>query len=375
MIPEHIARIRFDVRNSERGLRLRAALDRWFDVVVVVLLVSVVLGGWLSYDAFVDPETRQEQRTVDEWRVSGSFSHQAVVTDSADGSVFQPGAVVSDREVYFYRVMPVVDGELLLAYEGADAPLDLTVERRLVVRSVDASRRGADSTVYWQQNRSLGTAETALQPNERASVPFRVNVTQTLQEARTVNNRLGSPGHVQASIRVTVDATRGIAGAETRRLTFTLPIDAETGVYRVRNEPREETFARTETVTVTKSNPVRETGGPLLLVVGLVGAAGLILARSRNAIAPTDDEREWLTFRTDRVDYDDWISTIRLPEETATRPRAEADRLADLVDFAIDTDNAVLESPDGDAYYVLAGDHRYVFETPPAPTDGHLDAD
>lgn len=100
----------------------------------------------------------------------------------------------------------------------------------------------------------------------------------------------------------------------------------------------------------------------------LLGPVGLAYVRYDGRLALTEAEREWLAYRDDRTDFDDWISTIRLPEEARDLPVAEADTLADLVDFATDTDNAVLESADGERSHVVHDGYRYTFEAPPDPT-------
>lgn len=46
------------------------------------------------------------------------------------------------------------------------------------------------------------------------------------------------------------------------------------------------------------------------------------------------------------------------------RSLVEADSLAGLVDFAIDTDNSVIEAPDADAYYVRHDGYLYCYRPP-----------
>jgi predicted flap endonuclease-1-like 5' DNA nuclease len=346
---------------SERGLRARTVLDRRFGVVLAALLVLAAVGGWVSYGAHVDPGTHTEPRTTDEWRVEGEFTHRAAVTAAAEGTPFEPGTVVRDRQLYFERVMPVLAGEFRLSYPRGSDPITVDVRQELVVRSAGVDSR----TVYWQETRPLGTNEATLSPGDQVAVPFEFNVSRTNERASAVDDRLGAPGTLQTRVRANVTLTRG---ETTRTESFLLPVVAEGGVYRPQAEPRAETFSRTETITVRNEiGPLRTYGGPLALLVGLLGAGALALARRRGAITLSDAERAWLDYRDDRVDFDEWITTIRLPEEAASLPAAEAATLADLVDFAIDTDNAVLESPDGDAYHVVHDGYRYTFEAPPEP--------
>ena len=46
------------------------------------------------------------------------------------------------------------------------------------------------------------------------------------------------------------------------------------------------------------------------------------------------------------------------------RPRASADSLGSLVDFAIDTDNGVVEDPSRGLYCVLHDGYLYTYEPP-----------
>lgn len=352
-------------------LRVRALLERWFGIAVVTLLVVGAVGAILTYGAYVEPGTHQEERVVDEWGVDGSFSHRAVVTGPANGTPFEAGAVVRNRSVYFRRIMPVLEGEFALATPGADRPVDLTVDRRLVVRSIDVATGTQEPTVYWRETVDLGRNATTNEPGTTATVPFRVNVNRTVLEARNVSERLRSPGRIEAEIVVSVLATRRTDDAVTERIRFTLPVRPEEGIYHVESGARTETFSETRLVAVrNEPGPLRRVGGPVLLVVGLVGATGLLLARWRDAIALSEAEREWLAYRDDRTDFDQWISTVRLPQEARTLPVAEAETLADLVDFAIDADAPVIESPNGKAYHVVHDGYRYTFEAPPEPVPG-----
>jgi len=353
------------------ALGLRSALNAWYGVVIVALLATAVVGGVLVHGAYVDPGTHQEQRVVDEWSANGSFTHQSVVRNVSFEAPFEPGTTVRNRAVYFQRVMPVLTGEFVFTTRGADTPVDLTVDRRLVVESVEETAVGSEeeSTVYWRETRNLGIDRTVHQPDGTTTVPFSVNVMRTFEEANNVSKQLDSPGQVRSEILVTVVATRQTADAQTRRVTFSLPITSDSGIYRVDGSPTTEPFPETTTVTVeNEPSALGRVGGPLLIAVGLLGALGLAFARYRGAVSLSEDEREWFAYRGDRADFDEWISTVRLPAEARDLPVAKAETLADLVDVAIDTDSAVLESPDGDAYHVVHDGYRYTFEAPTKPS-------
>ncbi len=89
---------------------------------------------------------------------------------------------------------------------------------------------------------------------------------------------------------------------------------------------------------------------------------GLVAVRSRGRLALSSTEQELLAYEDEREDFDEWISTIKLPDEAFDLPRAEAASLGALVDFAIDTDNSVIEDPDDGAYYVVHDGYLYTYQ-------------
>jgi hypothetical protein len=349
---------------GENGLRGRALLDRWFPVVVAAALVLAGVGVWVTHGAHVAPGTTTEQRTVEEWAVSGSFDHRATVRPPADGRAFEPGTTVTNRTIYFQRVMPVLSGAFVLGYEGT-TPAEVEVERQVRVRSVGGDE---GETVYWSRTLATESRTATLDPTGTVRVPFSLDVAETTLDARNVSERLRAPGRVQIDVVVDATVERRGEGATVRDLSFTLPVRPEGSVYRVEADPREETFERTETVTVAaEPGPLRSLGGPAAGVAGLAALGGLLLARSRGLVALSEAERAWLDYRDDRADFEEWITTIRLPPEARDLPVAEAATLADLVDFAIDVDSAVLESPDEERYHVVHDGYRYTFDAPPVP--------
>jgi hypothetical protein len=356
-------------------LRLRAVLDRRFAAVVVLLLAVAAVGGWATYTAHVAPGTHTEERTVDAWSVEGSYTHGAAVTEAATDTAFEPGATVRNRTSYFQRVMPVLDGAFVYESDGVEVPTRVEFRHRLLVRSVGQESGDGKRTVYWQQTRDLGRSEATVQPDGRATSAFRVNVTRTIQHARNVSMRLGSPGRIQLRVRTVLTATRQRESAEPHELTFALPIEPKSTIYRVEGDPRTAEFARTETVSVpNEPGPAGVFGGPVALAVGALGVVTLIGARLRGRLAPSEAERDWLDYREDRTDFEEWITTMRLPNLDPSRPVAEAESLADLVEFAIDTDAGVIRNPDDGAYYVIHRDALYTYRPPAGPDEspGHV---
>ena len=353
------------------GLRARALLDKQFEIVVLGLVVLAAVGGFLAYGAYGQPNTTTETNEVTIWAPNGTFTHGSTVTENESklAGVFKPGESVENRSVYYGSIMPELSGEFAFQYAAEEGELDATIERTLVIRSVGQSREGG-GTEYWRQTEPLGSGGATLSPGETASVPYAVNVTAAVARADRIHERLGDPGQTRVSVNVTVALT-GTAGGEEvdRTLEYALPLSVEGSVYRVGSVAQVEPVTRTERVTVTQEpGALGAYGGPALLALSLLGLLGLAYARYDGRIALTEAEREWLAYRDDRSDFDDWISTIRLPEEARGLPVAEADTLADLVDFAIDTDNSVLERPGGGVFHVVHDGYRYTFEAPSDPT-------
>jgi len=86
-------------------------------------------------------------------------------------------------------------------------------------------------------------------------------------------------------------------------------------------------------------------------------------ARWRDWLAVTDRERVRTEFERTRDDFDEWISTARIPDADGRTP-VPTDSLVDLVDIAIDSDRRVLE--DGHQYAVLVDSEIYTYTAPPA---------
>jgi hypothetical protein len=182
---------------------------------------------------------------------------------------------------------------------------------------------------------------------------------------------------------VSVNVSLGLSGTAggrevDRTIEYGLPLTVDGSVYRVDSPSDVQPITRTERRTVPRGvDPVGAVGGPALLGVSLAGLGALAYARREDRIALSDAERAWLDYRDDRADYDQWISSVRLPEEARSLPVGHTDSLVDLVDLAIDSDSAVFESPDDGAYHVLHDGYRYTFEPPPEPpgVDPSADAD
>jgi hypothetical protein len=349
------------------GLRGRHLLDRWFVVVLAAALLLAGVGGVLTYDAYGASNTQVETRTVDQGRLTGTYDHRATVSGPAAGTPFEQNATVRNRSVYFERLMPVLSGEFGLRY-GGEGAVDVRVRRAVALVNVE-SGEGDQRTVYWRQNRSVTTRSVTLAAGERTTIPFRVNVTAATQAAQAVNDRVGAPGESRVVVVTSVVATQTEPPGRTKRLTVRLPVESDGSVYRVTAEQTTATYSRTVSERVAATpGPLRAVGGPVLLVVGVLVAGGLGVLRSRDAIALSEREREWLAYRDDRADFDEWINTVSLPAGAVGTDVATAASLADLVDLAIDADEPVVHDPESSRYVVFHEGIPITYRPPADPS-------
>ena len=354
------------------ALRVRALVSDNFALVVGVLVVLVLVGGYLTYATHLASGTAVETREVTAWESTGEFSHRATVVNGTDA--FERGTVLRNRSVYFSRITPTLGGSFAYGYaarEGGNLTVDVSTV--LVIRSVTETQSGG-TTEHWRVERPLENQHVeSLSPGETATVPFSTNVTAASQRADRIQQQHGaSPGQTRLSLvaHVALTGTRnGEQVDRTRR--YTLPIVSQEGFYRVENPGAvTKTGSTTERVTVPASHgAARGIGAPLLLVLSLGLLGGLGLARRRGALSITD--REWTSFayEREREEFDDWITTARVPPVARQHSPIEVDSLEGLVDVAIDTDARVIEDRDRGEYVVLDDGLAYVY-CPPRPPEG-----
>jgi len=359
---------------SDQSLRVRALLDTQFVAIAVVLVVVSLAGGWLAYSTHVDPGTESVERTASSWGTESEFEHRAVVT--AENPLYPVESTLSNRSTYFSGVSPRFEGEYRFSYDASDGGEPAgDVELAGVMRGVDEARNSENVTVVWERTRPLAsTTRESLAPGETVAVSFSMNATALANETGNVEEALGGPSdETQLFLRATVASSGPVNGERVERTTtHRLPLVFDGGKYRVEDAgPKTESFERTVTVTRERSyGPVRAVGGPLLFLLGAGGLGGLVLARRRDALALSQRERERLDYLDDREAFDEWISIIELPPEAFELPEADAGSLGALVDYAIDTDNGVVESPGGDAYYVVHDGYLYAYRPPERSTLG-----
>lgn len=354
---------------SDRWLRARAALSEWLPVVVVVLVVLTSVGGWATYRVHVGPGTTTEQQQVDSWTAAGEFRHSATVTRT--NPVYPNGTRLSNQSTYFTGISPELDAQYRSRIDATSTDeLGVSLRTSLVLQSV-----GENGQVYWRVNRSLSRETTTdVEAGGTVTVPFSVNVTRVSERIENITGTLGSsPAEPSAFVTVDVRVTGTVEGRQ-QSVSFTdrLSITPSGETYTV-SEPSDigRTVQRTEPVEVpAEYGPFWSVGGPLLLLAGLGGLGGVVSLRTRDELSLSEAERTYLDYRSERREFDEWITSFRLPSEAFEKPRAEASSLQDLVDFAIDTNAGVVEPPDESGFYVVGDEFLYVYDPPAEPLSG-----
>ncbi len=343
-------------------LRGRAIVGSWFAVLAAVLVALAFVGGAAAYTAHVDPGSTTEQVERTQWTADGTYHHAAEVT--RENPVFPIGATLSNRSTYYTEVSPELDGEYALTYTGRDAaPATVDLTASLVIQS------SSDGTVYWTDRTALdSTSVDSLAPGESTRLGFTLNATEVAERRSDIQSALGdTQGEIATFVAVDVTVAGAVDGGSAD-LSFThrLPVSVDGGSYTVGPETAgSEPMTTTRTVSTPREyGPFWSLGGPLLFLVGAAGLAGLALGRRRDAFSLSAAERDLLAYRDDRAEFDEWIVRARLSPTFEDRTRAEAESLADVVDFAIDAGTGVVEDPGSGRFYAVTEELAVVYDPP-----------
>ncbi|WP_135855024.1 DUF5305 domain-containing protein [Halorussus salinus] len=356
---------------TDTSLRIRAFLDRRFELVAALFILLVLVGGWATYTTHIAPGTTTEERIRSSWESTGTFAHNATVV--RDTQVYSKGTVLENRQTYFTAISPVLRGAHRFSYGASeDGSLNVAANATLVIRSVSEQDDG--NVTHWRSSRPLASENTTdVGPDETVEVPFTIDVPQVGNRSAEIQNDLGgSAGQIEQFVSVTVHVQGRVNGQRVEQTErYQLPLKLASGVYQIPwDSPVTNERRNVEAVSVPREyGPVREGGGPLALILGTGYLVILVFSHRRNYFSLSDAEREWLAYDDDRTDFDEWITSISIPDEALNNPRAEATSLQDLVDYAIDTDNAVIEDADRKAYFVFHDGIQYVYERPEPVTD------
>jgi len=355
-----------DTTNHGR-LRRRAVVGKYLAVVVTVLVVLVILGGFLTYGAYGETNERTETTNSTEiaWTSTGQFTHQATVV--RDTRVFDVSETLRNRSAYFQRVAPRLNGSFVYNYTADSGNLTADASLQLIVRSVDENDQE-----YWRIERALDQNSDTLAPGDSLRLSFSRNVTRIQQEIEQIRAELGTPpGATETTVvaDVRLDGTRNGDPLLTER-TYRLPLAIEDSLYRVNDsspvvEQDERNVREQETVTVVPGSLWRY-GGPLALIVGLLGLVGTVSARYTGYVPLSEREREYLAYRTEREEFGEWITEARFSAERVDQAETtiETTSLSGLVDLAIDSDRRVIEVADCEEYLVLDDAVCYRYDAP-----------
>lgn len=355
---------------GDAGLRVRSVADEYYFALVVASVLLVATGGFLVYGAYAETTERTETTVASEvvWTSTGQFTHQATVRN--DTRVFEVGETLTNRSAYFRKIAPRMNGSFVYNYTADSGNLTTATSLKMRIRSVAGD--GASQREYWRIERALDSETRTLEPNETLRLTFSQNVSQIAQEIDRIQSQLGTTaGTVETTFvaAVQLDGTRNGRPVSTNR-TYSLPLTIESDLYRMNDsgpvvEQGERPVRNSNTVVVEPGSLWRY-GGPLALLVGVVGLFGLAYGRFSKHLPVTEHEREYLSYRTDREEFDEWITEARFPADRVAdaETRIETTSLAGLVDLAIDTDRRVIEVADRDHYLVIDGDVVYAYGAP-----------
>lgn len=353
-------------------LRVRATAADWFTVLAVGCLVLAAVGGWAAYTGHVDPGTHVEERTVATWDLTNTVRHQATVTEP--NPVFAQDRVLQNRSRYLAAAAPTVRLQSETGYTASErGSVDIAVEAVMVRRAVspegETTGQARDRQVFWQTSQTLTDRRvTGLAPGESAAVDVEMRPLQAANGTRTLVERLGgSPGEVQTVIIFAYDVRGTVNGQQVSRSWTTEALldttESSYGVTLSNSVP--DGGQSVEQVTVpNESGPVRQIGGPAIIVLGIVGLVALAWGRHTDQLGLSPAEHDRLQYLDDRQEFDEWITTIALPPAADDTPRATAASLADLANFAIDADEGIVEDPTRGRYAVVHDGTLYTYEPP-----------
>ncbi|GAB3030692.1 DUF5305 domain-containing protein [Natronobiforma cellulositropha] len=353
--------------------RARSLVHERFALVIVLVVVLVLAGGWMTYTTHLAGATTTEERVVSSWSTDGEFDHHATV--ETDTGPFSAGEELSDRSLYFTDATPVLEGTFTYQYAtGEPADVAVTLEATRVYRSVSDTDQGTET--HWEVTEPLErTDATGLEPGEPVAVDVALDVTDASTDLEALTDELGAtPGTTDVLVRVdaTVEGTVGGERVSTSE-TYDLLVEPGGSTYTV-SPPADDghTYETAESATVpVEPSPLRSVGSVGLLLASLLTGLAVGTVRYGPGAVPSGPVR---AHERERAAFDDWITRGRVPESVLESSPLEVTSLEGLVDVAIDSDRRVIEDGRRGAYYVVVDDlvYRYGPPTPVGrePADG-----
>ena len=352
----------------DRSLQLRAFLNEWATVLIVMLLIASAGVGWWAYQINLEPNVETEQRLTEQWSESTAFSHSAPITN--DSLPFAAGERASNRPLYYTSLSKELVGSYRYGYTADSGSVNVTTDTYLLIRGGRIENNNMTET-YWEISEPLAADSETVAPGETHRLNFTVNIIEVLETIGTVEQQLAaSEGLVDVRV-VSVSELSGTVDSDRVDTTYRseLPIVVSPSTFRVDTPATiDETHESFETVEVlAEPSPLQAYGSIVafgLVVMLLILVAGL---RYSGYTKLTDQEQELIAIKQARERFTEWITTGEFPSEREYEQTVLVDSLEGLVDVAIDTNKRVIEDEQLGVSTVLDDTYIYIYIQPDSP--------
>ncbi len=297
----------------DRSLQLRAFLNEWATVLIVMLLIASAGVGWWAYQINLEPNVETEQRLTEQWSESTAFSHSAPITN--DSLPFAAGERASNRPLYYTSLSKELVGSYRYGYTADSGSVNVTTDTYLLIRGGRIENNNMTET-YWEISEPLAADSETVAPGETHRLNFTVDIIEVLETIGTVEQQLA----------------------------------ASEGLVDVR------------VVSVSELSGTIVAFG--LVVMLLILVAGL---RYSGYTKLTDQEQELIAIKQARERFTEWITTGEFPSEREYEQTVLVDSLEGLVDVAIDTNKRVIEDEQLGVSTVLDDTYIYIYIQPDSP--------
>lgn len=352
----------------DQSVRIRAALETWFVVVVIALVVATVVLGWWAYQVNMVPEVEQEERLVEDWSETTAYDHRAEIIN--DSLPFDRGEIVENRPIYYTNLAHDLDGTYTYEYNADSGDVTVTTDTYLLIRGGELENQDMDE-VFWEIAEPLETEESSIDPDDEHVVEFTVDILYVIETIATVEEQLGAREGVVDVRVVSISEIEGEVEGDTIEHTYEsdMIMVVEPATFRIIEEAtieeRHETF---ETVEVlVEPSPIEAYGSIALVALAAVLLGTLLIGRVAGYTELTEEERELLRIEQDRERFSEWITTGTFPSEREYEQTVLVDSLEGLVDVAIDTNKRVIEDPQLGVSTVLDDNYIYIYVRPDSP--------
>ena len=341
-------------RTPDWRVRARAVLADRLSIVVAAFLLLSVAGAGLTYGAVVAPGTTEETRTVGSWSSESDYAHSATVQQ--ENPVYPVGTQLENRSAYFSEASPIWNGTHRAGYSAGAGTVQTQTTLSLVVQAVEES----EGTTYWRQQDRLGRETAELAPGETVSVSYSVNVTEIRHRIGDIESSLGTAGETQVLLRAETKYRGTVDGERVNETVVdTASVSPGAEIYGISGAERE-TEEHPRTIVVEEPvdvSPVRLAAGPLLLLLGLLGAVGGVKADREGILDLTTHEQAGL----ERAEFEDWVTVGGVPDDPPGE-RIRVSSLDGLVDLAADTNARIIQDEHLGHYVVFGDEYHYLYE-------------